>query len=370
VRAAEQFARWLHGHGTPVSLIDDTVLQRYVAGLTRDRSGHLPKAAQGLGHLLRCLQQYGVMCRSQVVLSTSPGEQWLAEYDAHLAQVAGLALSTRRSYARLVRRFMTACVATEVHDWRSVTASMITTFVTHEAMGRRGGGRKLPSVAIRSFLRFLVFRGVIRAGLEAAAPAPPHWQHAALPPRLTPEEVDRILAVYHDGTASSRRNRAMLLLLARLGLRTQDVISLGLDDIDWADGRLDLQPGKTHWARSLPLPHDVGQALVDYLQGGRPQSAYRQVFLRCRPPFHPLTKSAVWWIVRQAFTHAGLVVPPGHASHLFRHTVASQMVNHGASFKDVADVLGHQSLQTTGIYAKLDLDALAVVALPWGGGAQ
>ena len=178
-----------------------------------------------------------------------------------------------------------------------------------------------------------------------------------------------MLAVYHDGTASSLRNRAMLFLLARLGLRAQDVISLCFDDIDWADGRLDLRPGKSRRARSLPLPHDVGQAIVAYLQGGRPPSASRQVFLRSRPPFQPLTKSAVWWIVRQAFTHAGIVVPPGIASHIFRHTVASQMVNHGASFKDVADVLGHQSIQTTGIYAKLELDALAAVALPWGGGA-
>jgi integrase/recombinase XerD len=370
VRAAEQFARWLHGHGIPVSALDDAVLQRYVAGLKRDRSGHLPKAAQGLGHLLRCLQRHGVVRPPHVVLPTSPGEQWLAEYDAHLAQVAGIALSTRRGYGRLVRRFMTACFDTSAPDWSSTTAAMITTFVTHEAMGRRGGGRKLPSVAVRSFLRLLVFRGVIRAGLAAAALAPPQWRHAALPPRLTPEEVERVLAVYHDGTASSRRNRAMLLRLARLGLRTQDVISLCLDNIDWADGRLDLQPGKTHRARSLPLPQDVGQALVAYVPGGRPQSAYRQVFLRCRPPFHPLTKSAVWWIVRQAFTHTGMVVPPGRTSHLFRHTVASQMVNHGARFKDVADVLGHPSLQTTAIYAKLDLDALAVVALPWRGGAR
>jgi integrase/recombinase XerD len=369
VRAAEQCARWLHGHGTPVNAMDDAVLRRYVAGLQRDRSGHLPKAAQGLGHLLRCLQRHGVVRPPHVALPTSPGEQWLAEYDAHLAQVAGLALSTRQGYGRLIRRFMTACFDTAVPDWPSVTAAMITTFVTHEAMRRQGAGRKLPSVAVRSFLRLLVFRGVISAGLEAAALAPPQWRYAALPPRLTPEDVERVLAVYHGSTPSSRRNRAMLLLRARLGLRTQDVISLGLDDIDWADGRLDLQPGKTHRARSLPLPQDVGQALVAYLQGGRPQSAYRQVFLRCRPPFHPLTKSAVWWIVRQAFTHAGMVVPPGSASHLFRHTVASQMVNHGARFKDVADVLGHQSLQTTGIYAKWDLDALAAVALPWGGGA-
>ena len=103
-----------------------------------------------------------------------------------------------------------------------------------------------------------------------------------------------MLAVYHDDTASSLRNRAMLFLLARLGLRTQDVIALRLDDIDWADGRLDLQPGKSRRARSLPLPHDVGQAMVAYVQGGRPPSASRQVFLRCRLPFQPLTKSAVW----------------------------------------------------------------------------
>jgi site-specific recombinase XerD len=108
--------------------------------------------------------------------------------------------------------------------------------------------------------------------------------------------------------------------------------------------------------------------MVAYVQGGRPQSASRQVFLRCRPPFQPLTNSAVWWLVRQAFAHAGVVVSPGIASHIFRHTAASQMVNHGASFKDVADVLGHHAIRTTGIYAKLDLETLAAVALPWGGG--
>jgi hypothetical protein len=117
VRAAEQFARWLHGHCTPVNAMDDAVLRRYVAGLKRDRSGHLPKAAQGLGHLLRCLQRHGVVRPAHVMLPTSPGEPWLAEYDAHLAQVAGVALSTRRGYGRLVRRFMTACFDTAVPDW-------------------------------------------------------------------------------------------------------------------------------------------------------------------------------------------------------------------------------------------------------------
>jgi site-specific recombinase XerD len=143
-----------------------------------------------------------------------------------------------------------------------------------------------------------------------------------------------------------------------------------LDDIDWADGRLELRPGKTRRERSLPLPQDVGQAMVAYLQVGRPQSQSRRVFLQVRPPFRPLTTRGVWWVVRRAFDQAGIIVPPGIACHIFRHTAASNMVNRGASFKAVADVLGHQSIATTGIYAKLDLDALAAVALPWGGEVQ
>jgi integrase/recombinase XerD len=343
-------------------------LQRYVAGLKRDRSGHLPKAAQGLHHLCRFLQRHGVVPQ-HAVTPTTPLEQWLAAYDAYLTQVVGLTVSTRQYYRRIVRRFMITCFGSAAPDWQAVTAARITAFVRQEATRCQGTGRKLPAAAVRSLLRFLVFRGEIRPGLEAAAPAPPQWRHAALPPRLTPEEVARVLAVYQDGSASSLRNRAMLLLLARLGLRAHDVISLCLDDIDWADGRLGLRPGKTHQARSLPLPQDVGHALVAYLQSGRPRSDSRHVFLRCRPPFQPLTRSAVWWMVRQAFQQAGIVTRPGIASHIFRHTAASQMLNHGASFKDVADVLGHRSLQTTAIYAKLELDALAAVALPWLGGA-
>ena len=367
LRTAEHYTQWLQGQGYGVSEMDGALLQHYVSGLPRYRSGKLPKAAQGLSHLVRFLHQHGVVSPRPAELP--PIEQWLVDYDAYLEQVAGLALSTRQGYRRIVRRFIAAWFEGETPDWSSLLASRITAFVGQESAWRQRSSRQLPAVAVRSFLRFLVFRGAIRPGLEAAAPAPPQWRHASLPSRLTPEEVERVLAVYHDDTASSLRNRAMLLLLARLGLRTQDVIALRLDDIDWADGRLDLRPGKSRRARSVPLPHDVGQAMVAYVQSGRPPSASRQVFLRCRPPFQPLTKSAVWWMVRQAFANAGLAIPSGLASHIFRHTAASQMVNRGVSFKDVADVLGHQSIRTTGIYAKLDLNALATVALPWGGGA-
>jgi site-specific recombinase XerD len=359
----------VQGQGYSVYEMDEELLRDYLSGLTRHRSGNLPKAAQGLGHLVTFLRHQGLTRPRLDALAISPIDQWLGAYDAHLEQVAGLAFSTRQNYRYIVRGFLTTCFGTESPDWSALTAESITTFVRQEAAMRRNSGRKQPAGAIRSFLRFLVFRGEIRPGLEAAAPSPPQWKYASLPSRLTPEDVERILAVYQDGSAISLRNRAILFLLARLGLRAQEVVSICLEDMDWADGRFDLRPGKTRRARNLPLPHDVDQAIVAYLQNGRPQSESRQVFLQSRAPFRSLTGASVWAIVRQAFNRAGLIVPPGIASHIFRHTIASQMVNHGASFKDVADVLGHQSIQTTGIYAKLELETLAAVALPWDGAA-
>jgi integrase/recombinase XerD len=366
--AAEKYAHWVHTQGYTLSEIDADLVHRYSAGLPKYRNGNLPKAAQGLRALLRFLHHHGVTHPRQGGRSIPPLEQWLRDYDAHLEHVAGLALRTRQGYGSLVRRFLTTWCGAEPPDWSALTAAEITTFVRQEAAIRRNAGRKQPAVAVRSFLRFLVFRGAIRPGLEAAAPSPPQWKYASLPSRLTPTDVERVLTVSHDGSALSVRNRAILCCLARLGLRAQDVVLLRFDDIDWAEGRLTLRPGKSRRARSLPLPQEVGEALVAYIRGGRPPSASRHVFLRSRPPFRALTSAAVWAIVRQAFTRAGIVVPPGVASHIFRHTVASQMVNQGASFKEVADVLGHQSIQTTGIYAKLELETLAAVALPWGGG--
>lgn len=282
----------------------------------------------------------------------------------------GWALRTRQGYGSLVRRFLTAWCGMEPPDWSTLTAAPITTFVRQEAATRRNAGRKQPAVALRSFLRFLVFRGVSRPGLEAAAPSPPQWKYASLPVRLTPTDVARLLTVSQDASAIGLRNRAILFCLARLGLRAQDVVLLRLDDIDWAEGRVTLQPGRARRARTLPLAQEVGETLVAYFRDGRPPSTSRHVFLRTRPPFRALTSAAVWTIVRQAFTRVGLVVPPGIASHIFRHTVASRLVNQGVSFKEVADVLGHQSIQTTGIYAKLNLESLAAVALPWEGSVR
>ncbi len=373
LRAGAKFGRWLERQGCDVAAgagIDDAVLTDYVSGLARYRSGKRPKAAEGLTHLFRHLRNRGVVGQPQTRLVT-PVDQWLTRYDDYLEHVVGATISTRERYRPILRRFVSACCGAPECSWRNVTAPAVSEFVGREAALRQGHGRRVPSVAVRSFLRFLVFQGEIRPGLEAAAPTPPQWLHAALPVRLTSAEVAQVLATYQDGTARSLRNRAMLLLLARLGLRAGEVTGLRLDDIDWRHGRVFIQPGKTHQERCLPLPHDVGGALAAYLRDGRPRSASRQIFLRCQRPLSPLaTNSAVRAVVEHALRRAGIRKRPRIGSHLFRHTVASQMLNRGASFKDVADVLGHRSLQTTGIYAKLELDALAAVALPWMGGAR
>jgi site-specific recombinase XerD len=227
----------------------------------------------------------------------------------------------------------------------------------------------MPSVAVRSFLRFLVGCGELSPGLEAAAPTPRQWTHAPLPQRLTTEEVDRVLVAATGETPKALRNHALLLLLARLGLRAQEVAALCLDDLDWHAGRILIRPGKTHQARVLPLVPDVGQAVAAYLyRGRRPATTSRHVFLACRAPFHPLIDAtAISRIATRALRRAGVTGHLRLGAHTFRHTAASQMVNRGASFKEVADVLGHRSLQTTEIYAKLDLDALVAVALPWMG---
>jgi integrase/recombinase XerD len=161
------------------------------------------------------------------------------------------------------------------------------------------------------------------------------------------------------------------LLLARLGVRANEVVRLRLKDVDWRSGKIFIRPGKTHNERVLPLSQEVGDALAEYLTKARPQSESLRLFLNYRPPFLPLAgASAVSKIAKRALLNSGFEQGPLIGAHNFRHTVASAMVSKGASFKDVADVLGHQSLETTGIYAKLDLKALAKVALPWRGGAK
>jgi integrase len=216
-------------------------------------------------------------------------------------------------------------------------------------------------------LRFLIAEGQVPRGLEAAVPMPRQWALASLPAHLDNQQINQVLAVCRKTKPNDLRNTAVLLLLARLGLRAGEVASLCLEDIHWAEGRLLIRAGKSHRERTLPLAQQVGRALADYLQHRRPRSRFRRLFLQCHAPYAPLTNVAIAHIARRALQRADIpVTHPG--AHVFRHSAATEMVRGGASFSQVADVLGHESLETTALSAKLDLDSLSPLALPWPGG--
>lgn len=368
LRAGEQFGQWLAQHGHAIAEVDEALVARYIQTLPQPPAGRWPKAAAGLPHLLRLWQQQGLRPPHPCSSAQTEAAQWLMRYAQYLEHVCGTAPGTRTAYLRIVRRLLTSLFGTGRVQWRTVSAQALTDFVRHEAATKHGGGRKMPSVAVRSFLRFLVFRGELAPGVEAAVPIPRQWLHAPLPCRLTVAEVERVLATCADGSPAALRNHAILLLLARLGVRAHEVAALSLEDINWYEGWVRIHPGKTHHARVLPLVQEVGEAVAAYLQHGRPSTPSRYLFLHCRAPFRPLTDAtAISRMAARALRRAGITASARLGAHTFRHTAASQMVNQGASFKDVADVLGHRSLQTTGIYAKLDVQALAAVALPWLG---
>lgn len=371
LRNSAHFGQWLLHRRIPAASVTDATVDRYLRHCGRLPSGRLPKAAHGLWHLVTLLREQGVVPMQPLREPVTECDRWLRRYEQYLRSVQGAADSTRETYLRIARRFLTYCFPTDRVDWPAVRAAHVAAFVQRETAHRVGAGRREPAGAVRAALRFVVLSGDRAPGLEGAVPMPRQWLHAALPPQLTRTEVEQVLQSVQGTTPAALRNYAILLLLARLGLRAREVARLQLDDLLWHSGQVMIRPGKAHQERCLPLSQEVGDALVGYLTTTRPTSSSRHVFLRLQPPFRPFVRACgIGRLVRRALERAGIRPRTPMGAHLFRHTAASVMVQEGATFKEVADVLGHRSLQTTGLYAKLDLANLAAVALPWSGGAQ
>lgn len=371
LRHCEKFGQWLSQNGYSVAEANETTHDVYIRSLESPTTGKRPTSPSGVQHLLRLLRDKDGSESPAPVVLTSEADQWLLHYEHYLKQVLGATPNTCLSYLPMAKRFLNTFFATGSVCWEDISAQEVADFVSRQAEPRKGQGRIMPAAAIRAFLRFLIFSGVLQPGFEAAIAMPRPIAQATVPKRLTTEEVEQVLGTCAHDTPTHLRNRAILLLLARLGLRASEVFNLHLEDIDWHQGHLMLRPGKTHQARILPLSDEVGRALAGYLTKGRPVSTSRAVFLHCQAPFTPFARAGtICLIARRALLRAGVAEGSLIGSHTFRRTAASQMVNRGISFKEVADVLGHQSLQTTGIYAKLDLDVLALIALPWMGDTQ
>lgn len=357
-------SRWLAGRGLEPSVlsspevVEEFFAVRRAAGYTNHRT------AKALAPLLAHLRQLGVVDPAPVAELTA-AQALLERYRDHLTRERGLASTTARGYVDAVRAFVTEREADGQLDLAGLTAAEVTAFVVRICPGQSRGSAKMTVTALRSLLGFLHVDGILEGSLVAAVPAAASWRLAGLPKGLTPGEVSRLLAAPDRRTRNGRREFAVLMLLVRLGLRAGEVAALELDDIDWRAGELIVR-GKGDRQERLPLPDDVGRALVGYLQRGRPSTIEgRRVFSRVQAPHGPMTANAVSSVVLAAGQRAGLGVV---RAHRLRHTAATQLLAAGASLVEIGQLLRHRSQLTTAIYAKVDTEALRGLARPWPGG--
>ena len=245
-----------------------------------------------------------------------------------------------------------------------ISAKNIMDYIRMYASGHGPADSAMMICSIRSLLRFLVFHGEIEASLVECVPAVSCRSDHRIPSHLSGRELAHLLKCHKGTSPVLRRNYALLLLLARLGLRASEVAKLTLDDIDWEHGEITIQ-AKGNKQTHLPLPKEVGKALVDYLKYARPNCPYRDLFISPRAPYRPLKNgSVVSSIVNRAIQRAGLN-PQHKGAHLLRHTLATECLRKGATLTEVGEILRHHSIDTTAIYAKVDFTRLRALAMPW-----
>ncbi len=287
-------------------------------------------------------------------------------YEQHQRRTRGLRERTLHGYERLIRLFVRAALGDDPIDLAGFSPSDVIEFVASMRGRYSPRSMKIVRSALRSFFRFLRFEGLCDGKLEGAIPVVAHRRLSTLPRYLSDEQLDQVVASLDTTTPYGCRDRAIVLCLSTLGLRPGEVAGLRLEDIDWGSGIVRLRTRKTRRGAVLPLPHEAGRAIVAYLRRERPSTGERCLFVKHVGPRRgePITSNAVSAVAVRALRRAEVETPLAGA-YVFRHTVASRLVRRGASLKEVADFLGHRCLDTTAIYAKLDLPALREVALPW-----
>lgn len=360
--------RWLSRRRIIAAQLTGERLECYLEYRSRRRHRRSGDAAI-LRRLLSLLLGKGIVAQGPPIERT-PAQRLAEEFRLYLEQERRLAPATVFHYLLFAERFLAQHFADGEVRLDRLRAADVVRFVQREAARLHHPKRsKLMTTAVRSLLQYARYRGLIGIDLRSSVPTVASWSMASLPRALSSDEVQRLLAACDRHTALGRRNWAILLLLARLGLRAGEVVGLTLDDLDWEAGELCIRASGGNSDR-LPIPRDVGAALADYLRHSRPACSSRRVFIRTRAPRRGFASSvAICSIVRRALERAGL--DPAHkGAHLLRHSVATQMLRQGASLAEIGELLRHRCQQTTMIYAKVDLDLLRPLALPWPGGAQ
>jgi len=289
----------------------------------------------------------------------------VASFVRHQQRTRGTSAHTLQGLDRNVREFVRTSLGDDPIDPAQLRASDVIAFISARAARYRPRTVKETATSLRWFFRFLRFEGICAGRLDELVPSVAGWRLSTIPLGLKERDLDRLLASLDGSTPSALRDRAMIIVLARLGLRAGELASLRLEDINWRACTVLIRTRKTGRAALLPLPPPAGRAIIEYLRRGRPKTADRHVFVVHQGRVGAAISSVlVSGVVRRALLRAGIVAPAYGANSL-RHALATRMVCRGASLEEIANVLGHRSLDTTAIYAKVDLPALRDVALPW-----
>lgn len=369
VQLAACFSRWLGQRAVSARRVSTEHEARYLRCRAR-RHQVRREDVTALGQFLVFLRNEGlILAEKKAPRRLTSVEREAQAFETYLRDERVLAETTIAYYVSFVRGFLTARFGKGRVTLSGLCAGDVVRFVQRQAARLHVKRAKQLTTALRSFLHYGRYRGEIALDLAAAVPTVASWSMSSIPRAIPADAVRQLLASISRRTAVGRRDYAILLVLARLGLRATEVVRLELDDIDWDVGQVSVR-GKGGCRTALPLPVDVGEAIAAYLRRGRPQSTCRRLFLRARAPIRGfLGPSAVGSIVRDALVRAGVSAPTTGA-HQFRHGLATQMLRHGASLTEIGEVLRHRSPETTKIYTKVDLEALRTLALPWPGGRR
>lgn len=366
MRLLADLSRWLQRHALTATELNEQRGCDFLQDRYRRCRPHRDDRPV-LRRLLELLRDHGVIPVPVAETHTGAADRIACDFQHYLLHQRCLATTTVEHYVDTVRRFLRERFGTQPLRLQALCPQDVTGFMVQQARRYSPGHAKLLATALRSFFRFLLQHGAITSDLAKAVPTVANWRWSTLPKFMKAEDVDRLLQSCDRTTPQGQRDYAILLLLARLGLRAGEVAALTLDDLDWEAGEL-LVRSKGARQDRLPLPHDVGEALVAYLREGRAPSPTRQVFVRMRAPRRGFADGqAVGTIVRRALGRAGLD-PALKGAHLLRHSLATQMLHNGASLIEIGELLRHRDIETTRIYAQVDQVALRALALPWPGG--
>lgn len=369
--ALAHFSYWLKLKGANTTKIDEAMVELFL-------SGHIPSCTcpsprycymlslrAALRHLMVVLHQEGLGCPQPSKRTPIFRESELFLH--YLRDTCGLAQSTCNSRVKHVHTLLTQCFGAGEVDRSKITAHDIEACLSEYAKRWKPVSLSVIRTSLKSYLRFRTLLGDQTQSLEAALPLIADLSHTNLPKSLSEEQIDRLLQAFDLNKPTGLRDYGITRCLVDLGLRGHEVARLSLESVDWSSGVLTITHSKSVRVQQLPLPHQTGKAIAQYLHRGRPTTSNRYLFVRhCAPINKPLSVSAIRSIIFRAFRRCGLDEHL-YRSHVLRHTLAIRLQQSGASLKEIADTLRHKNLQTTTVYAKVDLEGLRTVALPWPG---